>query len=72
MLVQGLLKRARGRFPNMELREVNLADRPERALRYGVLSTPALVIDGRLEFTGVPKERKLLRRLQALAGGGEA
>ncbi len=71
-MVQGLLERARDRVPNMELREVNLADRPELALRYGVLSTPALVIDGRLEFTGVPKQRKLLRRLEALAGRGEA
>lgn len=54
----------------MELREVNLMDHPEVALRYGVLSTPALAINGRLEFSGVPKEHKLLERLEALARSG--
>lgn len=69
-MVQGLIEKAKDRFPQIQLREVNLGDHPEVALRYGVFSTPALVINGRLEFTGVPKERKLLERLHVLAGSG--
>lgn len=69
-MVQGLLEKARDCFPQVQIREVNLMDHPELALRYGVLSTPALVINGRLEFMGVPKETKLLERLEALARSG--
>ena len=69
-MVKGLLERARDRFPAMELREVNWGDHAELALRYGVFSTPALVINGRLEFTGIPKEKKLLARLEALSRTG--
>lgn len=69
-MVQGLLAKAKGRFPNMALRELNLMDHPELAVRYGVLSTPALVVNGRLEFTGVPKEAKLLQRLEDLSRSG--
>lgn len=69
-LVQDPIAKARDRFPDLELREVNLTDHPEVALRYGVLSTPALMINGRLEFTAVPKEAKLLARLNALTHSG--
>jgi hypothetical protein len=31
------------------------------------MATPAIAINGKLEFTGVPKEDALLNRLQALA-----
>jgi hypothetical protein len=68
--VQGLIERVRERFPQVELQEVNLIEHPGLAVRYGVFSTPALAINGRLEFTGVPKEHKLLERLNALAGSG--
>ncbi len=36
------------------------------AMKYGVMATPALVINGRLAFTGVPKEKKLKEWLEAL------
>lgn len=68
--MQRLIEKAKDRFPQVELREVNLADQPQLALRYGVFSTPALVINGRLEFTGVPKEAKLSQRLETLARPG--
>jgi hypothetical protein len=56
---------AKARFPELEIREWNLADHPELGPRYGVMATPAVVINGRLEFRGVPKEAALLERLEA-------
>jgi protein-disulfide isomerase len=50
--------------------EWDLVARPDLAVRYGVMSTPAIVINGRLEFTGVPKEQAFLGRLEAIAAGG--
>ncbi len=51
--------------PELELEEVDVTQRPDVAVRYGVLSTPAIAINGRLEFHGVPSEDALLARLRA-------
>ncbi len=40
-------------------REVDVLDEMERALELGVLSTPAIAIDGELLFTGTPSEKAL-------------
>jgi hypothetical protein len=32
------------------------------------MATPAIVINGRLEFSSVPKERAFLERLEVIAG----
>lgn len=58
---------ARVRFPDLEVREWDLVEHPELGPRYGVMATPAIVIDGRLEFSGVPKEGTFLERLEAIA-----
>ncbi|MFQ5831049.1 MAG: thioredoxin family protein, partial [Candidatus Methylomirabilia bacterium] len=40
--------------------EVDISREPEAVQRYGILSTPSLVIDGRLEFSRVPPARELI------------
>lgn len=57
---------AKTRFPALEVRERNLAEHPELGPRYGVMATPAIVINGRLEFGGVPREKAFLERLEAI------
>jgi hypothetical protein len=52
-------------FRELELREVDITQRPDVAVGYGVLSTPAIAINGRLEFQGVPREEAFLARLRA-------
>lgn len=47
--------------------EVDVTERPEVAVRYGVMATPAIAINGRLEFRGVPREDALRARLRAVA-----
>jgi hypothetical protein len=66
-LVSNVVDKAKARFPELEVREWNLAEHPELGPRYGVMTTPAIVIDGRLEFRGVPKAQAFLERLAALA-----
>lgn len=66
-MVSGVVDRARARFPELDVREWNLAEHPELGPRYGVTSAPAIVVNGRLEFRGVPGEQAFLERLAAIA-----
>lgn len=45
-------------------REVNILEEIDYAVRLGVLSTPAIAIDGELVFTALPSEKKLRQALQ--------
>lgn len=56
-------------FPALDWEEVDLTEQPEVAAEYGIMSVPAVVIDGRLAFTSVPKEDALRQKLESLAGG---
>jgi hypothetical protein len=63
-LVFKAVETAKQRFSDLAVREWNLADHPDLGPRYGVMATPAVVINGRLEFRDVPKEAALLARLE--------
>ena len=52
-------------YPGVEVREIHILDAPDRVVAYGVFSTPFIVIDGKVEFVGVPKESDLRDRLGA-------
>jgi hypothetical protein len=65
-LVRRLIENAKCELLELELAEVDITQRPEVAVTYGVMSTPAIAINGRLEFVGVPREDALLARLRAL------
>jgi hypothetical protein len=66
-MVSSVVDEAKARFPDLEVREWNLAEHPHFGPRYGVMATPAIVINGRLEFSRVPDEKKFFERLTALA-----
>jgi len=71
-LVERLLEGVRAVVGEVCLEEVDITARPDVAIRYGVMSTPAIAIDGRLACVGVPSEGALLRQLRAAhdeAGG---
>jgi protein-disulfide isomerase len=53
-LVFSVVDKAKARFPELEVRECNLAEHPELGPRYGVMATPAIVVNGRLEFRSLP------------------
>jgi protein-disulfide isomerase len=43
---------------------VDVLDEIDYAVRLGILSTPAIAIDGQLVFTSLPSAKKLRRTLQ--------
>ena len=61
------MEEARGRLPHLRVEEIDITQRPDVAIRYRVISTPAIAINGRLEFSGVPRKDALLARLRAAA-----
>ena len=55
-------------MPNIQIEEIDVAANPAVAVKYRVMATPAIAINGKLEFTGVPREDALLARLRGAAG----
>ena len=49
----------------IEWREVNVLEEMDHAVALGVLSTPAIAIDGKLVFTSLPSAKKLRQALEA-------
>lgn len=45
--------------PDMEWREINVLDQIDYAVERGVLSLPAIVIDGDLAFSSLPTAQQL-------------
>ena len=43
--------------------EVDITQHPETAVKYRIMATPAIAINGKLEFTGVPKEGVFRNRI---------
>jgi len=52
-------------MPDLFLQEVDVTEHPEMAVKYRVMFTPAIAINGRLAFTGVPREADLRRAILA-------
>lgn len=49
-----------------EVQEIDISQQPDAIQQYGVVTTPSLVINGRLEFSGIPKAGKLMKRLKKI------
>lgn len=60
-----LVRQVAASYPNVEVREVNVIDAAERVADYRVFTTPFIVIEGTLEFVGVPSEADLRARFEA-------
>jgi predicted DsbA family dithiol-disulfide isomerase len=45
-------------------REVDILEELDHAVQLGVLSTPAIAIDGKLIFTALPSEKKLRQTIE--------
>lgn len=68
-MVARLIEQAKSEIPDFYFEEVDIIERPEVAVKYRVMSVPAIAINGRLEFMGVPKEEEFRRRLLAASQG---
>ena len=66
-----VLRRMAEELGGIEWEEVNVLEDLDRAVALGVLSTPAIAIDGELVFTALPGPRRLRAELERrLAAGG--
>jgi glutaredoxin len=61
-----LVRKVASGYAGVEVRDVHVTDAVERVIEYAVFATPFLVIDGRVEFIGMPRESELRRRLDAV------
>lgn len=52
-------------YSDVMIREVHIMDAADRVAQYGVFSTPFIVMDGTLEFVGIPREADLRARIAA-------
>ena len=62
------LREAAQAAAQVEWKEVDVGKNPNRAVDVGVVSTPALAIDGDLVFKTAPTAPELQRAIQARAG----
>lgn len=67
-MVAELIEKARTQVPDILVEEIDVAATPAAAVKYSVTSTPAIAINGKLAFTGVPSEQAFLARLRQAAG----
>ena len=66
-----VLQRVAEALGGVEWKEVNVLEDLDRAVALGVLSTPAIAIDGELVYTGLPSAARLRAELERrLAAGG--
>ena len=60
---------ARAAIKDVEWHDVNVLDNVDRAVDRGVLTRPAIVIDGEVAFTSMPTVAQLRKALIARSGG---
>ncbi len=63
-MAQRVVEKVGRDFPGLSYQIINLVESPEIGIRYGVHSTPAIAINGKLAFNGIPKEKKLRKKLK--------
>jgi thiol-disulfide isomerase/thioredoxin len=64
--VQKVVEQIGQEIPGLSYRAVDVTDSPEIGTRYGILSTPAIVVNDQLAFRGVPKEKALRKMLESM------
>ena len=65
-MVEKIMEQNRQEFPGLKYRTVDVAESPEIGTKYGVLSTPAIIINDTLAFRSAPKEKALRKKLESL------
>lgn len=43
---------------------IDVTEKPEYLQKYPIYTAPGIVINGKLEFTGVPKKQKLVEKIE--------
>ncbi len=56
--------RIKWNYPELEIEVIDVIEHPEVVQKYALMSAPGIVIDGKLEFTGFPKEDELRKKIR--------
>jgi hypothetical protein len=64
-----ILAKVREARPDVTIREVDPSEDPALAERFKIKYSPGLIINGRIEFVGIPREGMLLERLELISQG---
>ncbi|MCH7567947.1 MAG: thioredoxin family protein [Nanoarchaeota archaeon] len=48
---------------SFKIQELDISKHPDLLQKYQIMVSPGIVIDGKLEFVGMPNERKLREKL---------
>ena len=48
---------------NIPYEVIDVTENPEYLEKYPIFTAPGVVIDDKLEFTGIPKKQELLKKL---------
>ena len=61
-----VIEKIKGDYPEMEVEIIDVTEHPDVAQKYMLMSSPGIVINGKLEFTGGVRENALRARLDAV------
>ena len=45
---------------------IDVTEKPEYLKKYPIYTAPGLVLNGKLEFTGIPKKEKIIEKLKSV------
>jgi len=61
-----IIKRVTGKYKGkIKIIEIDVIKTPKKLIEYGVMTTPALIINGKLAFEGSVDEKKLQKKIEA-------
>ncbi len=63
-----VIGRIKGDYPEMDVEVIDVTEHPDVAQKYMLMSSPGIVINGKLEFTGGVSEGALRAKLDKLRG----
>jgi len=64
--IVSILQEIKGEVPDLDWKVMDITKDPELAVKYKAPMTPAIFVDGKLEFMGYPKREVLESRIQEL------
>ncbi len=66
-----MLGRIREKLSDLDYREVDPREDPDYAAQFNIKYAPGIIVDGTIEFVGIPRERMLLDRIRQLQAPGQ-
>ena len=55
-IIEKMMQKYKGKI---KMKETDIIKNPNKLMEFGVLTTPAIIINGKLAFEGTPNEKKL-------------